>query len=48
VRKFVEEAFAQVGKEIVWRGSGVLNRAMRLVPAVFWSRSIRAIFAGPR
>jgi GDPmannose 4,6-dehydratase len=28
VREFVEEAFAQVGKEIVWRGSGVDEKGL--------------------
>jgi GDPmannose 4,6-dehydratase len=28
VREFVEEAFAQVGKKIVWRGSGVNEKGL--------------------
>jgi GDPmannose 4,6-dehydratase len=28
VREFVEEAFAQVGKEIMWRGSGVDEKGL--------------------
>ena len=48
VREFVERAFAEVGRRIVWRGAGVDEVGVDLHPARFWCASIRAIFARPR
>ena len=42
VREFVEEAFAQVGKKIVWRGSGVDEKGLFARPkSISWMATQR-------
>ena len=49
VREFVEQAFADVGRSIEWRGKGVDEKGVDWPKGGdVWSRSIRAISARPR
>ena len=48
VRQFVEQAFAEVGRKLDWKGKGVEEIGLDKKPARPWSGSTRAISVRPR
>jgi len=48
VREFVEEAFAQVGKAIIWRGSGVDEKGLDTRSGPYTGRDRSALFSPHR